>query len=174
LMSVCCECCQVEVSETSRSLVQRSPTDCGVSECDLETLWMRRPWKASGRRDKEKKPQCFLFIAVLSSYLLLCTGPNPTRIAIYTTECTYRVVQIWPGLMSPDLHTNQSRSYLNHFIYSTTPTEESKLDSSIISLCINILFNRKECCNHRITTEISNASLTAYNSNFTWSNCKGF
>jgi hypothetical protein len=30
-------CCQVEVSESGRSLVQRSPTECGVSsECDLE------------------------------------------------------------------------------------------------------------------------------------------
>jgi hypothetical protein len=27
-------CCQVEVSVTGRSLVQRSPTECGVSECD--------------------------------------------------------------------------------------------------------------------------------------------
>jgi hypothetical protein len=29
-------CCQVEVTATGRSLVQRSPTDCGVcvSECD--------------------------------------------------------------------------------------------------------------------------------------------
>jgi hypothetical protein len=26
-------CCQVEVSATSWSLVQRSPTDCGVSKC---------------------------------------------------------------------------------------------------------------------------------------------
>ena len=26
-------CCQVEVSATSLSLVQRSPTDCGVSLC---------------------------------------------------------------------------------------------------------------------------------------------
>ena len=26
-------CCQVEVSGTGRSLVQRSPTDCGVSLC---------------------------------------------------------------------------------------------------------------------------------------------
>jgi hypothetical protein len=26
-------CCQVEVSATGWSLVQRSPTDCGVSEC---------------------------------------------------------------------------------------------------------------------------------------------
>jgi hypothetical protein len=28
-------CCQVEVSATGRSLVRRSPTECGVSECDL-------------------------------------------------------------------------------------------------------------------------------------------
>jgi len=27
-------CCQAEVSATGRSLVQRSPTQCGVSECD--------------------------------------------------------------------------------------------------------------------------------------------
>jgi hypothetical protein len=35
-MFVSCEClcCQVEISATDRSLVQRSPTDCGVSECD--------------------------------------------------------------------------------------------------------------------------------------------
>jgi hypothetical protein len=36
-------CCQVEVSATGRSLIQRSPTKCGVSECDLETSTMRRP-----------------------------------------------------------------------------------------------------------------------------------
>jgi hypothetical protein len=35
-MFVRCECCQVEVSATGRSLVQRSPTDCGcVTVCDL-------------------------------------------------------------------------------------------------------------------------------------------
>ena len=37
-------CCQVEVSSTERSLVQRSPTECGVSDCDLETSTMRRHW----------------------------------------------------------------------------------------------------------------------------------
>jgi hypothetical protein len=31
-------CCQVEVSATSWSLVLRSPTECGVSECDREAL----------------------------------------------------------------------------------------------------------------------------------------
>jgi hypothetical protein len=30
-MDVCLLCCQLEVSVTSWSLVQRSPTDCGAS-----------------------------------------------------------------------------------------------------------------------------------------------
>jgi hypothetical protein len=33
-------CCQVEVS--AKGLVQRSPTECGVSECDLETSTISR------------------------------------------------------------------------------------------------------------------------------------
>ena len=37
-------CCQVEVSETSRSLVQRSPTEYGVSERNREASTMRKPW----------------------------------------------------------------------------------------------------------------------------------
>jgi hypothetical protein len=37
-------CCQAEVSAMGRSFVQRSPTECGVSECDLEisTVWKRK------------------------------------------------------------------------------------------------------------------------------------
>jgi hypothetical protein len=34
-------CCQVEVSATGWSLVQRSPTDCDVSECDREASTKR-------------------------------------------------------------------------------------------------------------------------------------
>jgi len=36
-------CCQVDVCATFQSLVQKSPTEFGVSECDLETSTMRRP-----------------------------------------------------------------------------------------------------------------------------------
>ena len=36
-------CCQIEVSETGRSLVRRSPIECGVSEYELETSVRRRP-----------------------------------------------------------------------------------------------------------------------------------
>jgi len=34
---------QAEVSTTGRSLAQRSPTECGTSECDIETLTKKMP-----------------------------------------------------------------------------------------------------------------------------------
>jgi len=37
-------CCQVEVSAPSSSLVQRSPTEFDVSECDREASTIWRPW----------------------------------------------------------------------------------------------------------------------------------
>jgi hypothetical protein len=43
-------CCQVEVSATGWSLVQRSPTECGVSECDREASTVGRPWPRRGCR----------------------------------------------------------------------------------------------------------------------------
>jgi hypothetical protein len=36
-------CCQADVSATGRSLVQRSPTERGVSEFDLETSTVKSP-----------------------------------------------------------------------------------------------------------------------------------
>jgi hypothetical protein len=41
-------CCQVEVSASGWSLLQRSPTKCGVSKCDREASIMRRPWPSRG------------------------------------------------------------------------------------------------------------------------------
>ena len=41
-------CCQVEVCATDWSLVQRSSTECGVSEYDSEAWTMRRPWSTAG------------------------------------------------------------------------------------------------------------------------------
>jgi len=40
--------CRVEVIASDRSLVQRSPTECGVSEYDRETSLMRTPWARGG------------------------------------------------------------------------------------------------------------------------------
>jgi hypothetical protein len=41
-------CCQVEVCAVGWSLFQRSPIECGVSECDREASTMRRPWPTRG------------------------------------------------------------------------------------------------------------------------------
>jgi hypothetical protein len=49
-------CCQVEVSETGWSLVQGSPTECGVSECDREASTMRRHWPIRAVEPLEKTP----------------------------------------------------------------------------------------------------------------------
>ena len=54
--AVSCKCCVVscrvvsvrEVSATGRSLVKRSPTECGVSKRDREAMIMRRPWPITG------------------------------------------------------------------------------------------------------------------------------
>jgi hypothetical protein len=50
-------CCQVEVSATSWSLVQRSPTECGESKkCVIvKPRKMRRPRPPSGCRATGKK-----------------------------------------------------------------------------------------------------------------------
>ena len=39
-------CCQVEVSVSGWSLVQKSPNECGVPECDHDPTTMRRPWSS--------------------------------------------------------------------------------------------------------------------------------
>jgi hypothetical protein len=50
LSDVSVVCCQEEVSATGRSLLHRSPTECVVAECDLETstIWRPRPTMAAG------------------------------------------------------------------------------------------------------------------------------
>jgi hypothetical protein len=53
-------CCQVEVSASGWSLVQSSPTECRVSECDREASIMRKPWPtrdccAMGKRERKKE-----------------------------------------------------------------------------------------------------------------------
>jgi len=46
--------CQVEVSASGRSLIQRSPTECGVSEWDREASIMRKRWPTTGYYARKK------------------------------------------------------------------------------------------------------------------------
>jgi hypothetical protein len=57
-------CCQVEVCASDLSLVQRSPTECGVSECDHESPIMRNPWPTGGCRAMVKKKLFYMFRAM--------------------------------------------------------------------------------------------------------------
>ena len=43
-MPASCKYCLADVSTSGLSLVQRSPTECGVSVCGREASIMRRPW----------------------------------------------------------------------------------------------------------------------------------
>ena len=58
-------CLQVEVSAAGLSLVRRSPTERGVSECDCEASITRRPWPSRGCcATKKKLPSC-VFVLIL-------------------------------------------------------------------------------------------------------------
>ena len=67
-------CCRLEVSATGRSLVQRSPTECGVSECDGEASiirWHRPTGGLLSHQMKEKLMyKVYLFVFLSPSLLL--------------------------------------------------------------------------------------------------------
>jgi len=48
-------CCHVKLSGSGWSLVQRRPTECGVSECNREASIMWRPWTTGGSRAVSEK-----------------------------------------------------------------------------------------------------------------------
>ena len=50
-------CCQVEVSMSGWSLIQRDPTECRVSEYDREASIMRWPWPTRGCSN-DRRPHC--------------------------------------------------------------------------------------------------------------------
>jgi hypothetical protein len=72
-------CCQVEVSALGWSFVQRSPTECGVFECDSEASIMRRPWPtrgccAIGKKKMVGEISCYKHIGDLN--FLGCIGQS--------------------------------------------------------------------------------------------------
>jgi hypothetical protein len=83
-------CCQVEVSATSWSLVQRSPTDCGASLwCDLETSRMRRPCPALGRSATKNKLY-FLWIFIKPILIFYFWHTIDIHLWIFITDKLHR------------------------------------------------------------------------------------
>jgi hypothetical protein len=90
-------CCHVQVSVPGRSLVEGSPTECGVSECDREASITWRPWPtggccAIGKRNFRKIRDCCFTYPRRSYYdsmacaTVLCRIRNTTIHYIHTRE----------------------------------------------------------------------------------------
>jgi hypothetical protein len=67
---VCVVCCQVEVSVTSWSLVQRSPTDCGASLCVITKHNPR--WAAEPEKQTDAYIGTYMH-TYIHVYLFICT-----------------------------------------------------------------------------------------------------
>ena len=68
-------CCEVEVSASGWSLVQRSPIECGVSECDRQASITRKPWTTRGC--------CTVEISPIFSRI----EPKPTQLSLSSRIC---------------------------------------------------------------------------------------
>jgi hypothetical protein len=63
-----CECCVLSSRGLGLSLVHMSPTESGVSECDLETSTMRRPWPT---RAVEQKKKIMIIMVVMMMMIII-------------------------------------------------------------------------------------------------------
>jgi hypothetical protein len=97
-------CCQVEVSATVRSLVQRNPTESVMSECDRETSTMRRPRPTKAhepRNEYIEKSLCYhekygRELAEFRHFLCLYESNSDKLLAVQNSN----VITIWfiPGI----------------------------------------------------------------------------
>jgi hypothetical protein len=77
-------CCQVEVSASSSSLLQRSPTECGVSEYDRESSIMMRTWSTGGCCAMKRKVD--INFGIPRKKLLTHAPPPPPHIHTQATK----------------------------------------------------------------------------------------
>jgi hypothetical protein len=82
--------CQVEVSASGWSLVQRSLTECGVSECDHEASIMRRPWPIRGFCAMEDDANLAIFFVAIMSGIT-----NKFRIIVATSYISSSLINVF-------------------------------------------------------------------------------
>jgi hypothetical protein len=122
-------CCQVEVSATGWSLVQRSPTDCGMSQmCNHETSTKRGgpgPYKAVEPLKKNKTRACLLH--------------NDHRMSGRLQTASQSVVQ---SKMQPALCKSLFNCKPCHAVFTINILQHSGYQAYTVATCHNI---RKFC-----------------------------
>jgi hypothetical protein len=128
--SVCVECCHVEVSATSRSLVQRNRTECGALLCVIKKpseLGGHRPRWAAELEKIINNEACDMFYVVRSVYIRRHSPQHPIYkihnaflgifIAIVTLSTPARAVLIIVKYISyPGIFLYQYSIFLNYII----------------------------------------------------------
>jgi hypothetical protein len=119
-MFVSCECLcyQVEVSATGRSLVQRSPTDCGVFECDqVKTKTLYTYCEQVGSRGKD----CETFWCNVTC----CSQSMKSRLSSITCSAQYDCAEgshlIFSLMKSTHAHLTQHHLLFTPTCFGETP-----------------------------------------------------
>ena len=76
-------CCQVGVSATGRSLAQKSPAECGVPECGLETSALRKPRPTGGGCRVMKSKTLYVFLLSNRHISLICDKSVTTQNVLF-------------------------------------------------------------------------------------------
>ena len=110
--------CQVDVSASSWSLAQRSPTERGVSECDREASIEKRPCPTGGCEAIEKKKNNAIIVHSVEIKVNMSTARNMYNIRfIYSTaicgpcfNCRGHINTKGKRTMKVDIHGSVHRS----------------------------------------------------------------
>ena len=96
--------CQVEVSAAVWSLVQSSPTECGVTECDREASTMRSPWLTRGCRTMKNK------LVFGEKWMVISYSQDtPMWRMHFMTEFIFRRPPLWSSVQSVWLQIQRFR-----------------------------------------------------------------
>ena len=89
-------CCQVEVPSTDRSILKRNPTECGVSERDIEISRMRRLGRlglsSHGKQDKNQIRACMNMVTLYKSCGI--SGPKGSLFVSNVDIRSMKIVQL--------------------------------------------------------------------------------
>jgi len=136
--------CQVEVSSSGWSLVQRSPTECSVSECDIETSILRHRFTGGCFACISLNTTC-LFLYLLtpwSSFLLENSTSSQLFKKFPTFHGTWRFITTFTRVRHLTLYVNipqHDTFYYGENLLALSPTP--KLENHPLSAVCDCLFN---------------------------------